>query len=200
MNLHDALDRLDALQSLADRATTLDRFSPVGTGCTAVLALLAAAMQPTLAGQDPVAFAGLWSATAAIGVTIVLIETAWRYHRQPTARSRRLTLLVIGRMAPALVAGGGLTAVIAVGQPAVLWMLPGLWAVLLGVSVYAAAPPLPAPLLAVGTWYVGAGLAALILVAPSVTPPPVAMALPFGVGQAAAAWWMSRGHWGWASG
>src|SRR5438046_368026 len=63
-----------------------------------------------------------------------------------------------------------------------LWMLPGLWQIIFSLGVFASARSLPRGMFAVGVWYLAAGLATLA--AGSSAPySPLAMALPFGIGQ-----------------
>ena len=63
-----------------------------------------------------------------------------------------------------------------------LWMLPGLWQIIFSLGVFASCRSLPRGMFAVGVWYLAAGLATLALA--SAAPfSPLAMAIPFSVGQ-----------------
>jgi hypothetical protein len=61
-------------------------------------------------------------------------------------------------------------------------MLPGLWQVIFSLGVFASRASLPRGLFAVGVWYLAAGLATLAL-SGSAPFSPLAMAVPFGIGQ-----------------
>jgi hypothetical protein len=91
------------------------------------------------------------------------------------------------QLLPAAVAGGLLTIVLVHYAPQSLWMLPGLWQIVLSLGVFAACRMLPAPLFAVGVWYLGTGLACLAFASDAHALSPWAMGLPFGVGQLLAA-------------
>jgi hypothetical protein len=62
-------------------------------------------------------------------------------------------------------------------------MLPGLWQLVFSLGFIASCRCLPRPLLAVGVWYLGAGLASLALANGDRAFSPLAMAVPFGAGQ-----------------
>jgi hypothetical protein len=83
---------------------------------------------------------------------------------------------------PAAVAGALLTFVIVRFVPDVTWMLPGLWQVVFSLGVFASCRSLPRGMFAVGVWYLAAGLAVLAFSA-SAPFSPLAMAVPFGIGQ-----------------
>jgi hypothetical protein len=59
--------------------------------------------------------------------------------------------------------------------------------VIFGLGVFASRPVLPRPLLVVGVWYVAAGLGVLLLARGEQALSPLAMGVPFGVGQGLAA-------------
>ena len=112
---------------------------------------------------------------------------AARYYRDPTARARRMTLDVLSRLAPAIVVGAAMTLIVFVMAREVAWMLPGLWSVLLGLGIFAASSLLPRSLSQVAIWYIGCGLAVLMMSHGDGALSPLAMAIPFGGGQCFAA-------------
>ena len=90
-------------------------------------------------------------------------------------------------MAPALIAGAAITAVLLRVAADSLWLLPGLWQILLSLGVFASRRSLPRPFAVVGLWYMVCGLACLMLARGDNAFSPWAMAIPFGVGQFMAA-------------
>jgi hypothetical protein len=88
----------------------------------------------------------------------------------------------IEQFIPAGVAGLLLTVVLYRFVPQGLWMLPGLWQVIFSLGVFASRASLPRGMFAVGVWYLAAGLATLAL-SGGAPFSPLAMALPFGIGQ-----------------
>lgn len=186
MKLDEALEQLDAISAVADRATTFEGLRSFPTATTAVVGLLAAFFQTQVIGSNPVdvpAFLALWVGVAGISLCVVMTDMVYRYHCDPTARSRRMTLEVLYRLLPSIVVGGALTAVVYFSAREVAWMLPGLWSILLGMGIFAASSLLPPLLQKAGIWYVGCGLAVLILAQDAYALHPLSMAIPFGLGQ-----------------
>jgi uncharacterized membrane protein (DUF485 family) len=67
--------------------------------------------------------------------------------------------------------------------PETLWMLPGLWQILVSLGIFASVRSLPRTVALVGAWYFVAGFAVLILASQSHGLSPWTMGLPFAVGQ-----------------
>ena len=193
MKLDEALQQLDAITAAAERADRFDGLRWFPTALTSVVGLGAAIIQRDLMARsaDPESvFVGLWLVVSAIALAIVLSDMALRYFRDPTARARRMTIEVLGRLAPSIVVGGALTIIISLTARQVIWMLPGLWSVLLGLGIFAASSLIPKRLQTVGIWYIGCGLAVLMLATGEHALSPWAMAIPFAGGQSFAAWLM----------
>ncbi len=85
---------------------------------------------------------------------------------------------------PAAGAGACLGLVIARFAPEEIWMLPGLWQVMVGLGLFASSRILPRSVQFAGAWYLLAGLAVLASAAGSHGLSPWAMGLPFVIGQA----------------
>jgi len=165
-------------------------YGPAALAATGVLAVLAAAIQsawlPDPAGSVS-AYLMLWIGTAVVSVAIVGIEAVRRSRRVHSGLADDMIQAAIGQFLPSMVAGALLTFVIVRFIPQVLWMLPGLWQILFSIGVFASCASLPRPLIAVGVWYLGTGLACLVLAADTQSFSPWSMALPFGFGQLLAA-------------
>lgn len=186
MRIEEALQQVDAIAALAQRGATYRGLRWQTVGATGVFGLAAAALQPMLMAGDsnPVfTLLLLWVTVAAASLSLIVADMAWRYHQNPTARSRRLTLTVLKRLSPALVVGGGLTVVWFDSATESVWMLPGLWAIVLGLGIFSTASCLPEPLRQVGIWYIGCGFALLMVMPHTSNFHPLAMAIPFGGGQ-----------------
>jgi hypothetical protein len=84
---------------------------------------------------------------------------------------------------PAGIAGLLLTVVLFRFAPQSLWMLPGLWQIVFSLGIFASCRSLPRPMFAAALWYLAAGLACLAFASGVHAFSPLAMALPFGLGQ-----------------
>jgi hypothetical protein len=84
-----------------------------------------------------------WSATAAVSVVIGSAEIAFNYAFRESAFERRKTRLVVEQFMPAVVVGALATIILSRLSAALVPLLPGLWASLFGVAIFAARPYLP---------------------------------------------------------
>ena len=105
--------------------------------------------------------------------------------RRPLTRT--LTWLAVSQFLPSIVAGGLVTVVLVGYAPESRWMLPGLWAVLFSLGIFASYRLLPPATFWVGLFYLTAGVMCLALAQGRAELSPWAMGIPFGFGQLLAA-------------
>jgi hypothetical protein len=111
----------------------------------------------------------------------------WRRHRADCSPSGALTRLACEQFLPCVVAGALVTWVIASRAMSAAWMLPGLWAVLFSLGLFASFRLLPSAIFAVAAWYLLAGCVCLSIGPHRAGFAPWTMGLTFGLGQLAAA-------------
>ena len=154
---------------------------------TGGLALACAAGQALWLG-DPAArpglFFGLWIAAALAAFAMIGVEAVRRSRRLHSGLADAMVWNAIEVFLPAAGAGACLALVIARFAPDEVWMLPGLWQVLVGLGLFASARILPRAVQGVGAWYLLAGLAVLAISAETRALSPWTMGLPFLFGQA----------------
>lgn len=153
------------------------------TGAFAAIGALVQAHWLADAVQKPLAYVALWSATAAISVAVIAVETVARTRRAHAGMAQEMLLNAVEQFLPAGIAGILLTAVLVRFAPEALWMLPGLWQVVFALGVFASCRFLPRPMLLVGGWYLATALASLVLARGPQALSPWAMGAPFAVGQ-----------------
>lgn len=187
--MHDlgkALTDIRAMRSQIARSTEFRGLGPVTVAATGLLALAAAIVQ-ALWIEEPAAnmpaYLGLWIATAALSALIIGVEVFTRAQRIHSGFAEEMIQAAMEQMLPSIVAGALLTVVLAHFAPHSLWMLPGLWQIVLSLGVFACYRLLPAPLIAVAVWYLGAGLVCLAVASGEQAFSPWAMGAPFFIGQ-----------------
>jgi len=89
----------------------------------------------------------------------------------------------IEQFLPAGMAGILLAVMLWKFAPETLWLLPGLWQVLVSIGVFASVRSLPRTVAFAGAWYFVAGFATLLFASQSHTLSPWTMGLPFAIGQ-----------------
>jgi hypothetical protein len=184
-DLNRALEDITAIRNQVARGTEFRGYGPVTVAATGVLALLAAGVQALWLpdpASDVFGYLALWTATATLSIVLIAIEMVARTRRIHRGLADEMIYAAIEAFMPAGVAGALLTVVIYRFAPQSAWMLPGLWQLLFSLGVFASCRSLPRPIFAAAAWYLAAGLANLAL-AGSHAFSPLAMAVPFGVGQ-----------------
>jgi hypothetical protein len=184
--LRQALAEIRAIRTQVARGTQFLGYGPRSIAASGLLALAVAGMQARwLAGsvRDISEFLAIWIATAAFSVVLSAWETVTRVRRLHDGFAKEMTHAAVEQFLPAIVAGILLTVVLVKAAPHVTWMLPGLWALVFSLGVFASCRFLPRPMFGVGLWYLAAGLACLAIASVRQALSPWSMGIPFGVGQ-----------------
>ena len=167
------------------RTTQFKGYGPLTLAATGLFALGVAALQARIAvapNARALEFIAVWSATAAIAVTLIGVEAVVRSRRLHGGMAVEMLQSAIEQFLPALTAGVLITFALMRWSPASSWMLPGLWQIVFSLGVFSTARILPRAVFVVGIWYLGCGLACLAL-GQSSPLSPWSMGIPFGAGQ-----------------
>lgn len=186
MDVRQAAIQISEIQSQLSRAQTFRGYRSLTVGLTGVLALLAAAVQTMIvpdALHTPRAWLALWFTVAVVCVAAVGVELAVRCRRSGSRWFVRLTVSAVTHFLPCVAAGGALTATLATVAPETMWMLPGLWAIVFSLGVFASYAFLPQEIAWVGAYYLAAGIACLVWARGEAAFCPESVGLTFGVGQ-----------------
>ncbi len=190
MELREALSQITEIRSQMARAETFRGYRAATVGFSGLLGFAGAALQAVWVsrpGQDIGSYLALWIGIAAISVLVCGTEMALRCYRSESRLRRQITLLAVEQFLPCVVAGASITCALVMYAPESLWMLPGLWAIVFSLGVFASCRLLPGLVFLVATYYLVAGVAALVLARGDAAFSPWAMAATFGVGQLLAA-------------
>lgn len=181
-----ALADIAAIRTQMARGVVFRGLGPAALAATGVLALAVAAGQALALGgapATPLAYFLPWILTAAVAAALILAEAVTRSRRIHSDLADDLIRAAIEQFLPVAAAGALIGLVLARVAPQTLWLLPGLWQILVGLGVFGAARLLPRGLALAGAWYVVAGLATVALAASAEALSPWLMGVPFGVGQ-----------------
>ena len=184
-DLERALADITAIRSQLARGTQFRGYGPVTVAATGLLALLAAALQALYLpdpAATPLAYLALWAGMAALAVILTAAEMVARSRREHGGLADEMLYTAVEQYIPAGVAGTLITVVLYRYASDALPLLPGLWQIVFSLGVFASCRSLPRGMFAVGVWYLAAGLATLAFAA-SAPFAPLAMAIPFGIGQ-----------------
>ena len=186
MELGEALQRIDAIRAHVARAGVFRGYKAATVGFTGLLAFLAAGVQPLVVPeplQNVSQYLLLWIGAATVSVACVATELITRYVKTDSVLQREQTLRAVEQFVPCLVAGSIVTWAVVRYAPDGVQLLPGLWAILFSLGVFASCRQLPPPAVVVALFYLAAGVACLALARDDHALSPWAMAGTFGVGQ-----------------
>src|SRR4051794_39111216 len=188
MELREALTQISEIRRQEARTELFRGYRALPGALPGLLALAAASVQewwlPDPA-QDFAPYLTLWVGAALVSVLATGMEMALYYRRVGSSLAWQTTWLAVGQFLPCLAAGGGLTFVVVAHARENLWMLPGLWAMLFSLGVFASYRLLPRATFGVGLFYMAAGTLCLTIREAALSP--WAMGLTFGAGQLLAA-------------
>jgi hypothetical protein len=185
-DLDKALADILAIRSQLAAGTAFRGYGPATVAATSGIALLTAVLQflwlsdPT--GQ-PIAFFAGWAAAALLSAALIWIEMLARTRRHHSGLADAMIQQAIGQFLPASVAGLLLAILLWKFSPETLWMLPGLWQVLVSLGVFASVRSLPRSIAFGGAWYFLSGFMVLLLASQNHLLSPWTMGLPFAAGQ-----------------
>lgn len=184
-DLDKALADILVIRSHIAAETTFRGYGPSAIAATGVLALLTAAAQTLWfdASVPPLIFIAGWVATAMIAVAIIGAEMLGRSRRHHSSLADAMIYNAIEQFLPAGVAGVALTMVLIRFAPEALWMLPGLWQVLVSLGIFASVRSMPRGVVLAGAWYFVAGFITLAAASQTHVLSPWLMGLPFAIGQ-----------------
>lgn len=197
MRLDEALSRIADIHQHLDRSEVYDGYRALPVALSGVLAVLAALLQPHVVPADEtLGYIIFWVMVALLSGVICGSGIVGRYWRDTEYRRRRARR-ALGQFAPCVLAG--VLATLACAQvPAAAALLPGLWALLFSLGIFASRPYLPRAAGWIGVYYLTAAGWLLSLAASGASLNPWAMGMTFGVGQLAAAlmlyWNIERNH------
>lgn len=184
--LDHALSELAFIQDRFAASTRFRGLAPQAVASTGVFALALAAAQtvaPNRFGATGVSYVIAWIAVAVIAAGLVAVEALERARRLHGSFADLLIASTLRLMLPFGAVGAVVTFVIARTAPSTIWILPGLWQLLVALIGFAAVSTLPPTIVWPAGWYFACGSVTLLLAGRSAVPTPWMMGVPFGVGQ-----------------
>lgn len=183
-DLHKALADIGNIRLRLAAGTMFRGFGPPVIAATGVLALATAAVQSML-GQtgDAIMFVAVWAAVAIFSAALIGFEMIARTRRHHGGLADAMLFSAVEHFLPVGAAGVVICAILLRFAPDEVWLLPGLWQLLIGVGLFVALRFLPRSISIAGAWYFLAGATVLIISSQDRSLSPWAMGVPFGIGQ-----------------
>ena len=189
MDVPQALDRIEEIHAQMAKGEVFRGYRPVPVAIAGAVGLLAGWLQPRFVPADGVGtgFVAFWLAVAALNVALNAGVVATGYARSRDAFARRHTRQVVGQFVPCLLAGAAVSLCLPAADPGLARLLPGLWALLFGLGVFASRPYLARATGWVALFFVVAGTALLAFPGRDLARLGLAHGAVFGAGLLAAA-------------
>jgi hypothetical protein len=184
--LEEALADIVEIRNQIAASTAFRGFGPATLTITGLLPLLTATGQSLLLKHpdaEPLLFFAGWIGTAIVCIAIIGVEMLFRSRQHHSGLADAVIYNAIEQFLPAGAAGAFLVVVLARFAPSTLWLVPGLWQVLVSLGIFASVRSLPRAVILAGAWYFVAGFAVLMLASQNHGLSPWTMGIPFAVGQ-----------------
>lgn len=194
-DLDHALSQIAEVRAQLAASTRFRGFAPQAVAATGLLAGAAAVLQtwfPDSFNDSPRTFVLFWTAIAAVASAIVGTEAVDRSRRAHGAMWDGMLGGALRTLLPVGIAGAAITFVLWKVAPDTLWLLPGLWQILIALAGFAAMPMLSPEMRWAGLFYLVSGTVCLVIARDQAPLAPWLMGAPFGVGQLAVAFIL---HW-----
>jgi len=186
-DLDKALADIIAIRSQLAAGTAFAGYGPAAIAATSVVALVTAVLQYFFLGDPthhPLTFLFGWAIAALLSAAMILIEMIARSRRRHSGLADAMIHQAVEQFLPSAVAGVLLAIVLWKFAIESLWLLPGLWQVLVSLGVFASVRSLPRSVAIAGAWYFVAGFVVLLIASQNHALSPWTMGLPFVIGQA----------------
>jgi hypothetical protein len=154
-----------------------------GTGALAFVTMLLQLLLLDDPSAQPLTFFLGWGAAALVSGAMIWIEMVARSRRHHSGLADAMIHQAVEQFLPAGIAGVLLAVMLFKFAPEALWMLPGLWQLLVGLGVFASVRSLPRTVAFAGAWYFVTGFSTLLVASQSHALSPWTMGLPFVAGQ-----------------
>jgi hypothetical protein len=185
-DLDKALADIIAIRSQIAAGTAFRGYGPATVAATGGVALFTAVAQYfwlVNPSTQPVAFFFGWIAAALLSAALIWVEMQARSRRHHSGLADAMIHQAVEQFLPAGIAGLLLAVMLWKFAAEALWMLPGLWQVLVSLGVFASVRSLPRSVALAGAWYFIAGFIVLLLSSQSHGLSPWTMGMPFVIGQ-----------------
>lgn len=162
MDVPQALDRIEEIHAQMAKGEVFRGYRPLPVALAGALGLLAGVLQPRIVPEgDGARFLAFWLVVALLNVAVNAAVIVAGYARCGSRFARRHTRQVVGQFVPCLLAGAAVSLGLPSADAELVRVLPGVWALLFGLGVFASRPYLARATGWVALWFVVAGTALL---------------------------------------
>jgi hypothetical protein len=185
-DLNRALTDIRSIRRQVAQTTEFHGYGPLTLFTTAVLAVITGVVQTHWLPEPaiyPTQYVALWLTTALLSAALIATQMLTRSTRLHSGMADEMIHIAVTSFLPAAVTGAILPFVLLRVAPTDIWLLPGLWQIVLGLGIFASCRGMPRPMLLAGVWFLLTGFACLLL-GNTRALSPLPMSGPFALGMA----------------
>ena len=185
-DLNRALTDIRSIRRQVAQTTEFHGYGPLTLFTTAVLAVITGVVQTHWlpeAATHPTHYVALWLTTALLSAALIATQMLTRSSRLHSGMADEMIHIAVTSFLPAAITGVVLPFVLLRVAPTDIWLLPGLWQIILGLGVFASCRGMPRLMLVAGVWFLLTGFACLLL-GDTRALAPLPMSGPFALGMA----------------
>jgi len=190
VELDEALQQISEIRGRLASVETFREYRALSVAATGLAAVFTGIVQSVWLPKpesDPPRWVLLWVGGALLCLMGAGAEILHGYWKCQSPHRRATTRIVLSHLVPPITAGGVLAWALSMRGADSAGLLPGLWAVLVSLGIFASRRHLPRAIGWVALYYLAAGSAILFLLPGTAALAPWVMAATFGLGQLAAA-------------
>ncbi len=185
-DVDQAISQISSIRAQMAASTRFLGLSPEFNLFMGALALAVALLQSfILPATGNLGYVGIWSAVMMATISISTLDVVSRARKVHGRLATTMLINLLQKFAPFLLSMMLITWVICNFSVANVWLLPGLWQLLLALMGFAALPNLPRGMIWICAWYFVTGMVVLVAAAQTEVLAPWMMGVPFLVGQVA---------------
>lgn len=183
-DIDKALSDIGEIRSQIAAGTAFRGYGPLAVAVTGAIGFLTALGQTLfLPAATPAVFVGCWIGAGLLSAAMIRIEMQGRSLRLHSGLADAMIHQAIGQFLPAAAAALFLPIFLLRFAPQSLWLMPGLWQLLVSLGIFASLRSLPRSMSLGAFWYFLSGFVSLLLASRAHTLSPWMMGVPFTVGQ-----------------
>lgn len=156
-------------------------------GLVVLIIAVAQSLHPEVWGGDGSRFVLVWAILIGISFSVAAVEAVLRSLRLHGRLAPAMLNSALQKVLPFAMAGLVISGAIFAYAPESLWLLPGLWLLLIGLLGFSFVASLPRAIIWVAIWYFLCGAIVLMVAGSSRMLSPWMMGIPFAVGHIAVA-------------
>jgi hypothetical protein len=189
MKLNTALDQISEIHKHISKTEIFRGYRPFTIFCIGLSSICFSFFQLIfLKNSSPVEFIMQWIYLSMLIFSLVIINIIINYFFKMSSLEKHQIRKILFQFIPSILAGALITITIIIKEQKVITLLPGVWAVIFGLTIISISPYLPELLYFVGFFYLISGGILFYLIKFNLSLYPLFMGFTFGLGHIISSW------------